>query len=260
MTAQFFECLGGEKSLPSLAASFQAVGGVIVRDALPADASLWEAACEIGEQCVTDAEFQKRYTHDRVAGIGYTPPGVEGKLYMSPNFLRHFFDFRPGMPAELKALAHLHAVLNDIAFSLLQSLDRAWGTQIANLTTGGPHLLRTAKYLNVECDPLQVLFPEHVDFSLLTLFVGGDGGGLEVRVGDTWHPMNLGRRDILVAAGTLMHLYRPRVKALRHRVMGSSTERLSLFFFVDPRPDVRLPNGETGAEFRTRLTLGIRND
>jgi isopenicillin N synthase-like dioxygenase len=49
-----------------------------------------------------------------------------------------------------------------------------------------------------------------------------------------------------------------KIAALCHRVRAASVGRISAAFFLEVRPDVRLPNGELATERWTRLMAKIR--
>lgn len=192
---------------------------------------------------------------------GYTPPGGEGKIGEGPNFCRHFFDYRQGIAAldpNRDVLLPVHKRLVWLSTRLLSHLDAVTGLELASVAWGGPHILRVAECLNDSVDPKVVLFPSHLDFSLITFFVGGSSPGLEVYVGDQWLPVNLAPGDVLVGAGTVLTQYRKWIPALRHRLVASSVRRVSLFQFVEPSPETVLPSGELAEEFFRRLTAGLR--
>ena len=239
--------------------AFSGSGGLLLRDAL-VPSLVREAHSRMAEAFAVP-ESLLAHPYDKKKRTGYTPPGVEGTKREGRNFKRHFFDYMPGMRIEnVEVLQSFHRRLVDVGVYLLHLIDTERGTSLVDGVMGNGHLLRSAEYLNAEVDPSAVLFPEHIDFGLLTLFVGGASKGLQVKVGEAWVDVFPECGEILVGVGSLLRQYRPEFVSMRHRVVADAAERLSFFLFLEPRPEVLLPNGERADEFLNRILATVRND
>lgn len=192
---------------------------------------------------------------------GYTPAGVEKTVRSGPNTNRHFFDYRPGIvslnPCQ-DVLRPLHERLVLVAGHLLGLLDKVRGLDLRSAATAGPHILRIAECVNDVVNPALELFEAHRDFDLLTCFVGGSAPGLEIQLGAEWIRAEMEAGDALIAPGTILTQYCGDIKALAHRITARSAGRISLFQFIEPHPETRLPNGETARQFFNRQMRSIR--
>lgn len=206
-------------------------------------------------------------------GSGYTPPGIERVSRYGTDTFQDFWDVlapRRGenllladAPGFSEAVLISFGILEALAMMCFTYLDAACETTIATDAQDGEHMLRCSRYLTGS-DPGRVLFPEHYDFGLLTLFGGGVAPGLEAEYGGAWHALHRFMRagNILVGAGNVLKLYMPALsRAFHHRVTAANTEedeRLSYSLFTEPRADVRLPNGELAGDRLRRLVERIR--
>lgn len=126
-----------------------------------------------------------------------------------------------------------------VAKIALLALDTAWGTQLESDTRRGPHMLRALHYPHAGA---ALRFPEHRDFGMISLHVAQTGPGLEGIIDGSWCPVIIPSDSMVVIAGTALMQYRPAIRPFSHRVVGG--KRTSAVFFVEPRADVILPNGE----------------
>ncbi|MES2931488.1 MAG: 2OG-Fe(II) oxygenase family protein [Patescibacteria group bacterium] len=234
-------------------------GGFVIRNALPISLA-WEAQ-EVGKAWFNYPELLKVHPYCHGTRIGYTAPGVERTVRSAPTLIRHAFDYRPGTCGIVGSIIMdpFYWELERVAFRVLEGIG-ADAQAVLEAVRGGPHVLRTARYLNTVVETDQMLFPEHIDFGVFTLFIGGSTQGLEVKREGEWVPITLPLGDVLIGAGSLLKQYCPEVVPMRHRVMGTSAQRTALFFFLEPRHDVVLPNGEVAGQFLNRVLSSVRND
>lgn len=190
-----------------------------------------------------DHQFLGCNPYDPKTRTGYTPPGIE-HLQRSPGeptWTRDLFDVGSAlMPQESPDIELLFIQAARTCRTVLDALNNAVGPQISPLPQGR-HSLRTAQYLQKGTTCNDVLFPAHRDFSMLTAFIGAGQVGLEVRVADTWHPVDLHYGDVLIGAGTPLPLFVYELKPLLHRVVGGDDERVSSFLFYELADHVMLP-------------------
>lgn len=210
-------------------------------------------------------EIKSRYRRQG-EGYGYTPPGVERVVGNKPDLNREFWDIGQGspnrLPSEVEAFGsyamRLHARLQELAFGALHSLDRSWGTAITPLIADSRMPMRVSRYR--EAPDGEILFPRHRDFSLITLFAGSDNQGVEFECNGGWFRPEQHPGSVLVGAGTLLKQYRPELRPLPHRIVAVPGSRTSVVLFTEPRPEVRLPNGQTASEYIAMLMAQIRKE
>jgi hypothetical protein len=223
-------------------------GMCVLRNVLPPDL-VQEAHAQARVALQTEHVRSQKYQPD--VRVGYTAPRVEGTKRTGPITHRHFFDYRA-------AYASIEP-MDDVFYSLYDELLLTGVEWFSQLGTGyGIYVLRIAECLNDAVDPELELFPPHIDFGLLTFFLGGSSEGLEVYREGKWVPVYLPAGDILVGTGSIFKQYFPNSPALRHRVMARSVRRLSLFMFIDPHPATVLPNGENAQTFFERIMKDVR--
>jgi len=112
----------------------------------------------------------------------------------------------------------------------------------------GSSILRAIHYPPITVDPgSAVRAEEHEDINLITLLVGASAEGLQVLPkGEDWLPINAGGTEIVVNVGDMLQrLTNGILKSTTHRVINPPREkwhepRLSIPFFLHPRPDVSL--------------------
>ncbi len=239
-------------------------GALMLTEALPVaivERAFAEAHAALGESGGY-VEWQHYNPENRT---GYTPAGIEKSPGSGLNWHRHFFDYRPGMvtlyPSPCSdALEPLHRYLTELGETLCMLIDHEAHLSLRSIIRNGPHILRVTECLNEEVDPERELFGSHLDFGLLTLFVGGSTPGLQVLSGGKWIDADAQKGNVLVGAGTILKQYLPASTSLRHRVMANSARRLSLFQFIEPRADVVLPNKESADTFLKRVLKSVRED
>ncbi len=219
--------------------------------------------------------LEEKRRHDKIGlcTAGYTRPGLEHVGRHGADVEREFWDvlaprrqqnvFPDDAPAFRRSAEASHEALEAIALACFLHLDRAAGTTVAVDTTEGEHMLRCSRYLT-SGDPRRILFPEHHDFGLLTLYGGGAAPGLEAEYAGRWHPLPALQTagSVLAGSGNLLKLYLPTLgKVFRHRVTAanfSEDERLSYSLFTEPNPEAILPNGQRAGERLRKSVQAIR--
>lgn len=247
-----------------LADALREVGAIRIADAIPphrVDQLLGRAA-----HAFRVPEDVRERSRRRGRGGGYTPPNIEGVRGHGPDPLRHFWDVRSEVtriePECYEFLAEaigMYQRLWDIALEALCRVDRLLGTSLACDAVGGENTLRMSEYLNTQASPWDVLFPSHQDFGLFTVYLGGSHAGLQMKVNGAWHDVWNPAGSVILGVGSTLRMFAPdRLVAPRHRVVGSTTERIAAVFFSELRPDVRLPNGRMSGEHLAHLVEQIR--
>jgi isopenicillin N synthase-like dioxygenase len=111
--------------------------------------------------------------------------------------------------------------------------------------TKGNSLLRLLHYPPVS-DPSNIFRARaHADINLITLLVGAEESGLEVKNSDgNWVPIEAKSKSIVCNIGDMMQLVtRQKLKSTPHRVVdhnASGSSRYSMPFFLHPSPEVEL--------------------
>lgn len=193
---------------------------------------------------------------------GFTPPGIEGVAGQPPNRLRQFWDvslannvpnrrcpFSNGFVEAMEVLAQELAAYAPRIFSSLEASLGPNGAGLEKVMAGGSHHLRATHYPKASPSDT-ILFPEHRDFSVVTVFVGGTEPGLQFKLDGQWQEVENPAGDVIIMAGTLLRFWSGgpdhpgRIKGVPHRIVNTGVERLSLSFFTEPHPDTPLPNSE----------------
>lgn len=224
--------------------AFRQYGAVTLRDSLPKRTPREGLAA--ARALFADRHRLAAMPYDPEKRIGYTPPGVEGfqRDPAAKNVQRECVDLdwqNLNLPPELYWL-HTHA--KELGRRVLGRLDMALGSEKRRpLITlpEGRHILRLSRYLSPDTTRDTVLFEEHRDFGLLTVFIGNGQTGLQAKIGEDWVDVPLGIGDACVAAGTPLTRFEPSIRAFPHRVVGGESERISAFLFYEPDGSVELP-------------------
>lgn len=156
----------------------------------------------------------------------------------------------PGFSAATQAL---FSALEQTAGRVLEALAVSLALPpdaFASLAVGGNHVLRALHYPPV--DPAlaaagSIRAAAHEDVNLCTLLVDATAPGLQLRARDgRWIPVEGAADEIVADTGDMLqHLTNGVVPSITHRVVnddgaGGAGARLSMPFFVHPRPDAVL--------------------
>lgn len=229
--------------------------GLILRDVInPGIARAGHASLK---ELISDREFLQEHPYDPETRLGYTAPGVEAlqRDPTHPDQNRAMFDFRSGDSFRNEPIAALYEAAVRSCRLILGHLGCAYSQPLTVLPEG-KHTLRTAQYLRKGTTSVDVLFPRHRDFSLLTAFIGFDVAGLEAEVSGNWRPVELGYGDVLVGVGTPLTQFYPDLQPLWHRIVGGMDYRLSAFLFFELGDEVVLPKTQEQYGMMLRRVLG----
>ena len=159
-------------------------------------------------------------------------------------------EFEPCMLALVDALETLAArILAGIDAFLGEPADR-----FVQSVRGGDSLFRVNFYPDSTAGCAHHRFLAHRDFDVVSLLLGADRPGLEIQKRDgSWWPITPSSASIVVNAGDILALEsHGRIPSSPHRVVSparSDGGRMSMVYFVSPRPDMRLANGLSAGEF-----------
>ena len=212
-------------------------------------------------------EIKNSYAHPEKAGArGYTPYGKETALGETTADLKEFwhhgpivdelFDSRIEKNIEVKEIKNfnsqfdiLFSQLNNLGLKVLSSIALILGKKdnfFNDWVIKGNSPLRLIHYPPVS-DPSNILRARaHGDINLVTLLVGAEKSGLEVKnPNGKWIPIAAKSKSIVCNIGDMMELVtRSKLKSTSHRVVdhnvNASTSRYSMPFFLHPSPDVML--------------------
>ena len=213
-----------------------------------------------------------RMRYRRVAGssTGYTPVGVESVQGKTKEVACDFWDITSTpdvqrLPLEAPKFSRdcreLFPRLQEAAlrlFAVMDTLCAPNAPRLSEVANGGSHLLRISHYSPQAAG--HITFPSHIDFGLLTLYVGGADDGLQRCHKGQWFDIDNPCGAIVIACGSTLRLYEPTFTAFRHRVVSTGAERFSAVLFTEPQPDTILPNGVRSADHLARLTTLIRKE
>jgi hypothetical protein len=194
---------------------------------------------------------------------GYFPVGSEQAIGAPEPDPKSYFEFIPGgnLPEPLMSTVddvyrRLISILHRQSRLIANGIAPMYAEQLAALLERAPPpVLRITHYPGRS--GLEIANHPHADIDLVTLLPRATAPGLQVELDDGWHEIQLDKESIVVLAGEMLELMGGPAADV-HRVVGDS-ERLSVSFFVNARPDERLPDGKLAAavlEDRLRRVRG----
>lgn len=206
------------------------------------------------------------YAHPEMGGArGYTPFGKETALGETTPDMKEFwhhgpviddsFDSRIVPNIDVVEIPEFNSQFDEL-FDDLNILGMKVLSAIAVIlhkepnffdawVTKGNSLLRLLHYPPVS-DPSNIYRARaHADINLITLLVGAEESGLEVKNSDgNWIPIEAKSKSIVCNIGDMMQLVtRQKLKSTPHRVVdhnASGSSRYSMPFFLHPSPEVEL--------------------
>jgi isopenicillin N synthase-like dioxygenase len=206
------------------------------------------------------------YAHPEMGGArGYTPFGKETALGETTPDLKEFwhhgpvidssYDSRIAPNISVTEIPKFNTQFDDL-FNDLNSLGMKVLSAIAIILDKEPNyfdawvnkgnsLLRLLHYPPVS-DPSNIYRARaHADINLITLLVGAEESGLEVKNPDNnWVPIDAKSKSIVCNIGDMMQLVtRQKLKSTPHRVVdhnASGSSRYSMPFFLHPSPEIEL--------------------
>ena len=229
--------------------------------------SLFNKAYEYSEKFFNlDISVKNEYSFRENAGArGYTPFGKETALGETVPDLKEFWHHGPVIDDSYDERIMKNIYVNEIdefntVFDELFNEMNTLGTQLLSsisLTLGldanffntstskGNSLLRLIHYPPSNNENIYRA-REHADINLITLLIGANEPGLEVKdKSGNWIPVSSSYDDIVCNIGDMMQLItEKRLKSTPHRVIKYKTDeiksRYSIPFFMHPSPDTIL--------------------
>lgn len=229
--------------------------------------SLFNKAYEYSEKFFNlDTSVKSKYSFRESAGArGYTPFGKETALGETVPDLKEFWHHGPVIDDSyderimkniyVNEIDEFNAVfdelfneMNTLGTQLLSSISLTLGLD-ANFfntsTSKGNSLLRLIHYPPSNNENIYRA-REHADINLITLLIGANEPGLEVKdKSGNWIPVSSSYDDIVCNIGDMMQLITDKkLKSTPHRVIKYKTDemksRYSIPFFMHPSPDTIL--------------------
>ena len=229
--------------------------------------SLFNKAYEYSEKFFNlDTSVKSKYSFRESAGArGYTPFGKETALGETVPDLKEFWHHGPVIDDSyderimkniyVNQIDEFNAVfdelfneMNSLGTQLLSSISLTLGLD-ANFfntsTSKGNSLLRLIHYPPSNNENIYRA-REHADINLITLLIGANEPGLEVKdKSGNWIPVSSSYDDIVCNIGDMMQLITDKkLKSTPHRVIKYKTDemksRYSIPFFMHPSPDTIL--------------------
>ncbi len=229
--------------------------------------TLFNKAYEYSEKFFNlDTSVKSKYSFRENAGArGYTPFGKETALGETVPDLKEFWHHGPVIDDSYDERIMKNIYVNEIdefnsVFDQLFNEMNSLGTQLLSsisLTLGldanffntstskGNSLLRLIHYPPSNNENIYRA-REHADINLITLLIGANEPGLEVKdKSGNWIPVSSSYDDIVCNIGDMMQLITDKkLKSTPHRVIKYKTDemksRYSIPFFMHPSPDTIL--------------------
>jgi isopenicillin N synthase-like dioxygenase len=213
-----------------------------------------------------DLAIKNKYSYRENAGArGYTPFGKETALGETVPDLKEFwhhgpvvddtYDNRIMKNIHIDEIKEFNKVFDDLFFemnnlgsALLKSISLSLELPsdfFEKSTSKGNSLLRLIHYPPSNNENIYRA-REHADINLITLLIGANEPGLEVKdKSGNWIPVSSSFEDIVCNIGDMMQLITDKVlKSTPHRVVKYKTDeiksRYSIPFFLHPSPDTIL--------------------
>ncbi|MDA8719945.1 isopenicillin N synthase family oxygenase [Gammaproteobacteria bacterium] len=212
-------------------------------------------------------DIKNKYAQPQFAGArGYTHFGKETALGESVADLKEFWHHGPETDASFDARIHsnlsvaelnnfnqhcaeLFQQLNQLGMSVLESIalilnkpENFFDSWVAK----GNSVLRLIHYPALTDASNELRARPHEDINLITLLVGAEESGLEVKSQQGgWIPIDAKSKSIVCNIGDMMQLVtRSKLKSTTHRVVDhdikNSKPRYSMPFFLHPSPEIML--------------------
>ena len=238
---------------------------VITDHSIPHD--LFQEAYAFSENFFNlDSSIKNNYSFRKNAGArGYTPFGKETALGETVPDLKEFWHHGPVVDDtydhrimkniyvnEIKefneVFDNLFAEMNNLGSTLLKSISLTLDLPpdfFTKSTSKGNSLLRLIHYPPSNNENM-FRAREHADINLITLLIGANEPGLEVKdKSGKWIPVSSSFEDIVCNIGDMMQLITDKIlKSTPHRVVKYKSDeiksRYSISFFLHPAPDTTL--------------------
>tara|TARA_B100001057_G_C22844019_1_gene948241 strand:- start:1802 stop:2707 length:906 start_codon:yes stop_codon:yes gene_type:complete len=231
------------------------------------DKKVFENAYQTSEKFFKlDQEVKNKYAFPKFAGArGYTPFGKETALGEKIPDLKEFWHHGPSVDdnydkrvmknikiRELKnfnsTFDELFIALNNLGINILSSISLTLGLKkdyFYDWVVNGNSLLRLIHYPPAKNTNVYRA-REHADINLITLLIGADEPGLEIKdKNDEWIPIHTNFDEIVCNIGDMMQLVTEKnLRSTNHRVIKYENQetksRYSIPFFLHPSPNTIL--------------------
>lgn len=246
----------------ALGDTFRRFGFAVVADhAIPAPL-LAEADAQMRALFALPVEVKRAWYRPDLAGArGYTPFGIEGAKGAAHRDLKEFWQMgrdeeNPGamanlwpaqMPGFRPAFAALFGEFERVGAAVLSGVARHLGLAddwFVDAVTGGNSTLRLLHYPPVEIEGAGVRAGAHEDIDLVTLLLGAEEAGLELRDREgRWLAVRPPEGALVINVGDMLQRLTNHVlPSTTHRVVNPPAARrgiarYSMPFFLHPRPD-----------------------
>ena len=213
-----------------------------------------------------DHNIKNKYANPKIGGArGYTPYGKETALGENVPDLKEFWHHGPVLNDSYDSRIYQNVVINEIkdfnavfdmlfielnklAINVLSCISTSIGLHedfFNSWVYKGNSLLRMIHYPPSDNSNIYRA-REHADINLITLLIGAEEKGLEVKNKDnTWIKISADKNDIVCNIGDMLQLVTEgKLKSTPHRVVKYKDEeaksRYSIPFFLHPSPDTML--------------------
>jgi len=227
----------------ALGGSFARYGFAVIRDHGLDQVRIDAAVADAKRFFALPEAAKLRYRVPGAAGqVGYTPFGVETAKDAEHFDLKEFWHVGRGTdglenvwPAELASFKDneqwLYDALEDLGDKVLRAVARYLGLDpgyFAGATHDGTSVLRLLHYPPAPFEGPNLRAAAHEDINTITLLLGAEEGGLEIKDGDgTWLPVNPPPGSVVCNIGDML-------QRLTNHVLPSTTHRVA-----NPPPERR---------------------
>ncbi|MGB1068078.1 MAG: isopenicillin N synthase family dioxygenase [Gammaproteobacteria bacterium] len=255
-----------ETALKTLSDALEGHGFFIITDHLIPH-KLFDKSYALSEKFFDlDLSIKNSYSYRKNAGArGYTPFGKETALGETVPDLKEFWHHGPVIDQ-----SYDHRIMENIKVNEIEDFNNVFDDLFKEMNNLGTKLLSSisltlgldANFFNTSTDKGNSLlrlihYPpsnnkniyrarEHADINLITLLIGANEPGLEVKdKSGKWIPVSSSYEDIVCNIGDMMQLItEKKLKSTLHRVVKYKTDevksRYSIPFFMHPSPDTIL--------------------
>jgi isopenicillin N synthase-like dioxygenase len=254
------EPLAQQRAIATLGQALETVGFLILEQHPVAPEVVRRAYQLAGDFFALPKATKAEYAHQPGTGgfsnfgseqaKGHTVPDLKEFWHVNRHSLAASDPLWPQqVPSFRPVMTRLYQQLMACAEKLLEAsalyLDqpRDW---LSSLAQGGNTVLRLAHYpaLTTSPPPGSLRAAPHEDINLITLLCSATSPGLEILAQGQWVPVQADPGQIIIDTGDMLqNLTNGLFKSTTHRVVNhrnGSQARLSMPFFVHPRPDVDL--------------------
>ncbi len=213
---------------------------------------------------LSEQVYKERFVNVINDNMGYKGFKSEKAVGAKVADLKEFYHWKPGemIPLELVgSTLQLFSYLEGISQDVLSVLDKHHGRGDGHsfqyeCAQSDNTILRSLYYpaMDFSAEPDAVRAAAHEDINFITLLVASTASGLQVQDKDkNWHDVPHEDNSIVVNIGDMLQVMSNwEYKSTPHRVINpdnSTSDRISMPFFVHPHKDTMLAPGVTAGDF-----------